>query len=653
LTVALINMPVSATGYPNLGLSLLKSGLEAAGISADIFYFNLVYAEYCDPHLYSELANGAPRPSDLASEWLFSKTAWDTADDLDKLYIDNVLRGHHPDHATEGVRPNEAFIKELIQLRDLSEPFISRCLDWCDWGKYQVIGFSSVFQQQLASISLAKAIKRKWPEVKIVFGGANVDGPAAEIVADRFGPVDAVFRGEADSSFPAFVLQLLNGTPLRETPSICISKATRTSISESLGGSASPIIFHHEQFQKLLTPTIDHLPIPDFTDYFSYRVGREKKIQAPNLVFEGSRGCWWGAKAHCTFCGLNSTSMAFRQKSAARALAEIELLTSRWGKITKSFVTSDNILPIDYLKTFLPMLADKQLGIALFYEIKSNLSRKDIAVLKAANVTTIQPGIESLNTPLLTLMRKGVTAIQNIQLLKWCNEYQIKPLWNLLVGFPQAHESSYREMEQLIPALTHLPPPNGVGDVRFDRFSPYTDNPLAHGISKLVPYHSYSLVYPFLKPDEIAQLAYYFVGEFEGKDRIPLVTSGVRKEINFWKTDYGKASLQLLAVGTVGHIFDTRHDKSNLYTINTIDFAVLRKSNDISSIVAVIQEVTAEILCTEAEVRNSIARMATGPERLLLLEGNRVLSLAMWSDASNVLLLGDGGRLMYEDCEDV
>ena len=41
---------------------------------------------------------------------------------------------------------------------------------------------------------------------------------------------------------------------------------------------------------------------------------------APTLLFETSRGCWWGAKSHCTFCGLNGGSDGVpQQEPRARA----------------------------------------------------------------------------------------------------------------------------------------------------------------------------------------------------------------------------------------------------------------------------------------------------------------------------------------------
>jgi radical SAM superfamily enzyme YgiQ (UPF0313 family) len=38
---------------------------------------------------------------------------------------------------------------------------------------------------------------------------------------------------------------------------------------------------------------------------------------------ETARGCWWGAKHHCTFCGLNQNDMAFRAKSPQCAMDEL------------------------------------------------------------------------------------------------------------------------------------------------------------------------------------------------------------------------------------------------------------------------------------------------------------------------------------------
>ena len=95
--------------------------------------------------------------------------------------------------------------------------------------------------------------------------------------------------------------------------------------------------------------------MPVYDEYFDslVRCDLVAKIK-PSLALpiEASRGCWWGMKSHCTFCGLNGISMRFRSKSAERAENELLTLAKRY-KVTK-FVAVDNILDLSYFKTLLP-----------------------------------------------------------------------------------------------------------------------------------------------------------------------------------------------------------------------------------------------------------------------------------------------------------
>lgn len=93
---------------------------------------------------------------------------------------------------------------------------------------------------------------------------------------------------------------------------------------------------------------------------------------------------------------------------------------------------TDNILDMKYFTTLLPALRDSGLGVSVFCETKANLNKDQVRMLADSGVREGQPGIESLHSSLLRLMRKGCTALQNIQLLKWCQEFGIKPHYNLL-----------------------------------------------------------------------------------------------------------------------------------------------------------------------------------------------------------------------------
>ena len=125
------------------------------------------------------------------------------------------------------------------------------------------------------------------------------------------------------------------------------------------------------------------LPTPDYDDYFdALRASTLSNLIRPGLLAESSRGCWWGEKSHCTFCGLNGTGMKYRSKSPERVLTELAELSRRYGVSGIQFV--DNILDMSYFRHVLPRLAAAGGRYALFYETKANLKREQVELLADA-----------------------------------------------------------------------------------------------------------------------------------------------------------------------------------------------------------------------------------------------------------------------------
>src|ERR1700747_1625319 len=114
--------------------------------------------------------------------------------------------------------------------------------------------------------------------------------------------------------------------------------------------------------------------------------------------------------------------------------------------------------------------------LEFFLETKSNLRFEQLRTLRRGGVRAIQPGIESFSNQVLQLMRKGCTGLQNIQLLRWCEELGITVFWNLLYGFPGESPVEYARMAELIPLLAHLQKPGYCGRIHVDRFSPLFTN---------------------------------------------------------------------------------------------------------------------------------------------------------------------------------
>ncbi|HMA48407.1 MAG TPA: RiPP maturation radical SAM C-methyltransferase [Magnetospirillaceae bacterium] len=313
---------------------------------------------------------------------------------------------------------------------------------------------------------------------------------------------------------------------------------------------------------------LEALPDLDFEEFFEqHKRALPRSVLRDlgdlRLSYETSRGCWWGQKHHCTFCGLNGNGMGYREKSADRVISELMHLVETTG-ISKIDMT-DNIMPFAYFNTLIPKLANLNLPVEIFYEQKANISLDKVLALKAAGINRIQPGIEAISDPLLKLMRKGTSTKQNIALLRYARSIGMMIDWNLLSGFPNDREEWYAQTLELSRVCLHLPPPTILTKVNFDRFSPYFENPVQFGITNLTPHYNYAGAFP--EAEQLEDLAYHFTGDCS---RITVDNSAVlrdlRAHIAYWRQIWDDASadkpapcLEVIEVGPDSYLLiDTR-----------------------------------------------------------------------------------------------
>ena len=68
-------------------------------------------------------------------------------------------------------------LEDLRRLRNEgAQAFIDFCVDSTDWGRFGLIGFTVVYQQLLSSLALARALKKRYPQVPIIMGGGSDGG---------------------------------------------------------------------------------------------------------------------------------------------------------------------------------------------------------------------------------------------------------------------------------------------------------------------------------------------------------------------------------------------------------------------------------------------------------------------------------------------
>jgi ribosomal peptide maturation radical SAM protein 1 len=482
--VALVNMPFAGANRPSIQCGLLKAGLRREGHEVDVHYLNLELAVELGEKVYRTLAD--LRWDHLLGEWLFSAAAFGPRDD------EEAYRQAHPS-LEETCKQLERSFEDLCRLRNEIFPeLIERWATTIDWSAYGIVGFTSTFEQNVSSLALARRIKERHPDVVIVFGGANYDGEMGPEYVRAFPWIDYAVVGEGDDALPALVARIARKESALSVPGV----AGR--VDGAVKNGAAPII-----------RDLDGLPDPDYDEFFSTlaRLGRERVLgqDLPLLLFESARGCWWGQKHHCTFCGLNALGMAYRSKSPGRVHAELRRQSARYQIV--NFEAVDNILDMRYLEELCRPLIEDRVDYSIFYEVKANLKRPQLYTLSRAGVRILQPGIESLSTHVLKLMRKGTTMLQNVRLMKWAHYYGIKVAWNLLTGFPGETVEDYEQQARLMPLLVHLPPPTGGGSIWMERFSPYfTDE--SFPVSDVEPWVAYRYVYP--EELDVHKIAYFF-----------------------------------------------------------------------------------------------------------------------------------------------
>ncbi len=635
--IALINMPFANLNMPSLALTQLKTVVEAKfpnEVSVDIIYLNQEFVHYLGHEPYEAVTTQIDHHDSGLGDWFFRQIAFPETPDNSDDYLRRL-------YAVQSKQVQ--MFRNYVQLkRQGLDSFLGKLITKYQLTHANMVGLTSMFSQNVACMAMARKIKSWNSRVITAMGGANCESPMGQEIIKNVPSIDFVFSGPALRSFPAVVKHLINDEPdkchsidgvftkenmgepkseksirpepvneqVSATPKvqapvqlISITKApavaataTKSSCdtngngaSNGNGANGNGGNGNGNGAGKIASLgaelELDYNVQLNYDDFLNTLDSNfpQKKV-SPVLLFETSRGCWWGEKAHCTFCGLNGASMSYRAMSPDKAIQQFESLFKYAPRVTR-YQNVDNILAKNYISEVFPHL-NPPADASIFYEVKADLTEEDIKMLAKTRVNLIQPGIEALNTSTLKLMRKGTSVFQNLVLLKNCAMHDVFPIWNLLLGFPGEGEEIYKKYVDDLPSLIHLPPPNGAFPVRFDRYSPYFTKAKEYGLA-LQPFEFYAFTYPFSK-ESLENIAYYFVdNKFDAEYRIVLSRwlSKVKERVQNWRLRYAGANSTLPArlyfKESEGQtvVYDSRSGKAVEHKISENGLEVLRACN--------------------------------------------------------------------------
>lgn len=499
--MCLAQMPYAALERPSIALGILKSLLNEADISSTTIYPSLWFAEEIGLDSYWGIVVGSGE--DLIGEWTFSGAAFPEFQPDHEHYLSfaqELLKHTYGYSFLKKRVGRQRIVDHLWEIRNKAEVFVDQVARKVLRKEPRVVACTSSFQQHCASLALLRKVKEYDPSVITMIGGANTDSSMGVLTWYEFPWVDVVFSGEAEDVFVQMVRHLIKDgvDEMAEVGLEGVIAGKRTDTNRSALLSTTP---------RASIKNLNNSPLPDYTDFFG-EIRRSKigHYIRPTINIETSRGCWWGAKHHCTFCGLNGNGMAYRSKTSDRVVSEFAELKNLYG--LSNFFTVDNIMDNAHIGSVLPVFETLPEKYSIFYETKANLKQQQVKQLSDAGVRWIQPGLESMHDSILKLIDKGTNVLINIQLLKWSMEFGIFVSWHFLHDVPGESDEWYHEMADWLPLLYHLQPPNGLTPVQIERFSPYHQRPANYGL-KLVPQRAYAYVYP-IDGESMNHFAYYF-----------------------------------------------------------------------------------------------------------------------------------------------
>jgi ribosomal peptide maturation radical SAM protein 1 len=516
-------MPWTTLTEPSLGLSILKAVLDRKGIACRVLHLNLFLLEHLRARTYVALANAY-----VLNDFLFSGILDPVVTNVQQRSLRQKVR-YLLDEGIIDPRPfggSEGVVSTLLRLRgEVLPAWVQGWADKIASLDASLIGFTCMFDQTIASIALARMVRDRAPDKMVVLGGYAVRSPTAQMILRSSPWIDAVCDGEGEVTIVELAHAAAGEIPLADVPGIVF----RSTAGDPIATVSPPPV------------NLDSNPTPNYDDFFTdlRRLSEEHhvNITPPDLPIENSRGCWWGAKQHCVFCGIKNEDMAYRVRDAQRVLTTMAELRQRYG--IEAFRFSDYILPNRYFDTLLPELARLGRPYRLGAEMKANITEERFALLAQAGFHEVQPGIESFSSDVLRKMHKGVSAVQNVHTLLLGRRFNVRIYYNLIYGFPGDDATEYERMLTVLPRLFHLAPPATCIPVQITRYAPLQVQPEMFGIERAQAEEGYELIFSRKYMERtgfnIEDFCYYFERPFENSVYLQRLYARINDLVMAWR----------------------------------------------------------------------------------------------------------------------
>lgn len=327
---------------------------------------------------------------------------------------------------------------------------IQKLLEIITKGDTLFIGFSTMTGPQLLpTIKASKLIKRKMPNLSIVWGGIHPTILPGQCLSEDF--IDMVIIGEGEETIVELADALRNGRNLNQTKGLGYKRRGEIRINE---------------------PRIDFINLDRYSPswhlvnlsrYFKKKWGLKRIL--PILL---SRGC----PHRCNFCyNVIVSRKTWRAPSLEKSIKEIEKL--------KRGYAIDGVMFYDdsfFTNTNRAVEIIKQIDLPWFSEIRADyVDEVLIKEIIKYNCKALYVGAESGSQRVLDIIQKEIKLEDIIRCVRLCKEYNLELNLSFMTGLPGESSDDSRKTIDFIDYLNKI---YTKINIEFKIYTPYPGTPL-------------------------------------------------------------------------------------------------------------------------------------------------------------------------------
>lgn len=318
------------------------------------------------------------------------------------------------------------------------------------------VGFTLFTVGVSNAAAIARGVKRRLPETRILVGGPHVSSMGPETMS-RFPEFDLAVVGEGELTLSQVLACYSSGGDIGSVNGIIY----RDENGRPRGTAPGPV---EKDLDRLPFPAWDLLP--DFPRAYLPMV--YEFPHGPVASIAASRGCPF----KCRFCDTSTFGGRMRHYSPGKVVEMMRHLKEQYGVRHIIFVDDLFLASRKRATEFCNLLIEERLGLTWTCLARADSVRPELlALMKRAGCWEVMYGLESGSDEILQKMEKSLGVAKSRQAVTWSAEAGIRVKGLFILGYPGETEETIAQTEAFISSIP-------MQEMQLTKFTPYPGSPI-------------------------------------------------------------------------------------------------------------------------------------------------------------------------------